>query len=369
VHLLRTSARGKRATGDTPAMLRARGRFLRAGHYERASDAVCEIVAAEVARANDARRAAMAAAAAEFNNDDAAADDPTPSTPSTPRQRRLAANKNKSRAAKTLRRERAASRSRVASPPPPLVVDVGCGEGYWLDRVVRALGRGGGDAATASFAALDASPDAARMASKALRRATTLEGEDDDDAARAEIAVADAQDRLPFATASVAVALSVFAPRRPRELLRVIAADGACVVVSPGASHLAEARRSETLRAAGIRILDVADGKRERVTATMTDAGFVEERGVDVDGVARLSVDDCVDLVGMGPSAFHQSDGGGEERLRAALTAWFDGEGGGGGGAGGTMDVSTSFIVQVFRRGEYVEEEEDDEEGVDEVDA
>jgi hypothetical protein len=102
----------------------------------------------------------------------------------------------------------------------------------------------------------------------------------------------------------------------------------------------------------------------------MTDAGFVEERGVDVDGVARLSVDDCVDLVGMGPSAFHQSDGGGEERLRAALTAWFDGEGGGGGGGGVTMDVSTSFIVQVFRRGEYVEEgEDDDEEGVDEVDA
>jgi hypothetical protein len=57
-------------------------------------------------------------------------------------------------------------------------------------------------------------------------------------------------------------------------------------------------------------------------------------------------------------------------RVRGALTAGFEGAGGGGGGGGVTMDVSTSFIVQVFRRGEYVEEgEDDDEEGVDEVDA
>ena len=279
--------RGARATGDTAEMLAARRRFLNAGHYADASDVAIAFITRALERA--VREAAADA--------DASSPSPSPSSAAnrpdvelTPRRRRIAANKRRSRAA------------RPAPSPPrprPLIVDFGCGEGWWLSRVAAAA------AATAESrrpAAADSAPAAARLAARLLPDGS-------------EVAVADAQsDAQPFADGSVAAALSAFAPRNPREMRRVLAAGGAAVVVSPGDDHLRELRERKDV----VGVLDVAGGKRERVVEAFESAGFVSDGEEAVAGEMLLDLNSLRDLVGMGPSAFHRT-----EESAAALDAFF----------------------------------------------
>lgn len=291
VNLMPARSRGggsaRRATGDSPDMLSARRRFLRAGHYREVSNRVNQTVLACVA---DVARGVEVAAAADSDLADCASEDAVGSESSeasavrddddrkasvaaadskgqgrklTPRQRRLATNMRNSKSAKAqsqLNRALEEGRrrnsqgdigARVSSASPPLVVDFGCGEGWWLEQVVKAAAAAAAAAAAddddttstenfvARFAAFDASPDAARMAAKLLKtseRANRLNVSDlptspsstsatsmSEAPVAVEVAVADAQsDALPFLSGSVAAALSVFAPRNPRELHRVV---------------------------------------------------------------------------------------------------------------------------------------------------
>ena len=358
-----------KVTGDSSAMLHARRRFLNAGHYREVSDLVCRSVLAAVKDANAAadvleRRSASGASSESDSESDADAEpepEPEPATatatatvPATvpsklsPRKRRLAANKRKSKAAKSLTRPSTPTAAAETRPPPPLVVDFGCGEGWWLEQVVRGVAADSGCDA-ARYAAFDASPAAARMTSKLLSKV------DDDMSASAssdsesehqhptEVAVADAQGGVPFCDGSVSAAMSVFAPRNPEELRRVVAPGGVAVVVSPGTNHLRQLR-DERAREIGVTVLDVAEGKQERTAASMRAVGFALESETAVEGVMALRSGDVADLVGMGPSAFHQSEGS-EEALRELF-----GESG-----DDALSVTKSFVVQVFRREEEAE--------------
>ena len=177
-----------KVTGDSSAMLRARRRFLNAGHYREVSDLVCRSVLAAVKDANAAadlleRRSASGASSDSDSESDADADaepEPEPATARvaersptaselSPRKRRLAANKRKSKAAKSLSRPSTPTAAAETRPPPPLVVDFGCGEGWWLEQVVRGVAADSGSDA-ARYAAFDASPAAARMTSKLLSK-------------------------------------------------------------------------------------------------------------------------------------------------------------------------------------------------------
>ena len=307
--------RGARATGDTAEMLAARRRFLNAGHYADASDVASAFITRALERA--VREAAADA--------DASSPSPSPSSAAnrpdvelTPRRRRIAANKRRSRVARL-----------TPSPPRPLIVDFGCGEGWWLSRVAAAAA-----AATVEtrLAATDASPAAARLAARLLPDGS-------------EVAVADAQsDAQPFADGSVAAALSAFAPRNPREMRRVLAAGGAAVVVSPGDDHLRELRERKDV----VGVLDVAGGKRERVVEAFESAGFVSDGEEAVAGEMLLDLNNLRDLVGMGPAAFHRT-----EESAAALDAFFE-EHASAVGEDGTrkVRVTRSFVVQCFRKPE-----------------
>lgn len=163
---------------------------------------------------------------------------------------------------------------------PPVVLDVGAGPGWYLDRV---LARLAADGRAGRGLALDVSPVAARRAARSRWAVGAV--------------VADAWARLPVRTGSVDVALSVFAPRRPAELARVLAPDGFVLVVSPLPEHLAALRAARGL-------LDVEAGKQERLSATFGE----QLRAVDeVDVRYPVTLDQGVlhDLVAMGPNAFH----------------------------------------------------------------
>jgi len=160
-----------------------------------------------------------------------------------------------------------------------LVLDLAGGTGYYLARVLDALdGRLG--------ACLDLSAPALRRAARAHPRAAALG--------------ADAWQRLPLADGCGALVLSVFGPRNPAEIRRVLAPGGTLIVATPGPDHLTEPRSSLGLI-----------GIDERKAARLADA-YGEYDGAPVTAVRyqlRLGHADLTDLVAMGPSARHMDSG------------------------------------------------------------
>lgn len=158
--------RPTRLRGDTPEMLQARRRFLDAGWYAPLADAICDEVGAWLASA------------------------------AIPADARA-------------------------------LLDVGCGEGYYLSRLAETvspqLTTGGW-----RLYGLDLAKDAVRMAAGRTRAVTWL--------------VANSKDRLPFGDASLGALLTIFAPRQADEFARTLLPGGLLLVVTPAEEHLAEAR-------------------------------------------------------------------------------------------------------------------------------
>lgn len=99
---------------------------------------------------------------------------------------------------------------------PGSLLDSGCGEGYYLQKICHGL-------AGATLFGVDVSKDAIRFASK--RKLDV------------QLAVANAY-QLPFFDESFDVVTSIFSPISTDELGRVLKADGRAIIVGPGPKHL-----------------------------------------------------------------------------------------------------------------------------------
>ncbi|WP_324195192.1 putative RNA methyltransferase [Nocardia cyriacigeorgica] len=157
-----------------------------------------------------------------------------------------------------------------------LVLEIGAGTGYYLARALDALSHANG-------IALDVAKPAGRRGARAHPRAAAV--------------VADAWRGLPLRAGTVDAALSVFAPRNPGEVARVLTPNGRFVVVTPTDRHLAELIEP-------LGMVSVDPDKQDRLTATMS--GQFALRGRDaVEYPMKLARTDIAQVVGMGPSAHH----------------------------------------------------------------
>lgn len=158
---------------------------------------------------------------------------------------------------------------------PGVVVDLAGGTGYYLAAVLDAL-------PTRYGACLDLSVPALRRAARAHSRAAAIG--------------ADAWRPLPLADGAASLLLSVFGPRNPAEITRVLAPGGTLIIASPGAGHLGELR--EPLGTIG-----VDERKDQRIADAYGDYDQAGDSRVNY----RLSLDhDGIAAgVGMGPSARH----------------------------------------------------------------
>jgi 23S rRNA (guanine745-N1)-methyltransferase len=165
--------------------------------------------------------------------------------------------------------------ARAGHGGPGLVLDLAGGTGYYLAQVLDALdGRLG--------ACVDLSAPALRRAARAHPRAAAIG--------------ADAWRQLPLANGSAALALSVFGPRNPAEISRVLAPGGTLLVATAGAGHLLELRRP-------LGLIGIDERKTERL-----DDAFRDYASSTVTAVRyQLCLDHAglTDLVAMGPSARH----------------------------------------------------------------
>jgi 23S rRNA (guanine745-N1)-methyltransferase len=168
------------------------------------------------------------------------------------------------------------------------VLDLGAGTGHHLAHV------------------LDASPERAGLAletsTAALRRAARSHP-------RVVAIGADAWKRLPIADGAAAVVLSVFAPRNPAEMARVLRPDGALIAVTPTRRHLHEL-------VGPLGLLTVPDEKEDRLDELLADAFALTTRR-RVEFSMFLSRDEAAQIVRMGPSAWHVD----ERELAAGLLA------------------------------------------------
>lgn len=156
------------------------------------------------------------------------------------------------------------------------LVDVGAGTGHYLAR------------------AMDGRPDAVGLAldvsKHALRRCARAHP-------RIGAVGCDVWEGLPIRQGVCDVALSVFSPRNPAELARVLQVDGRLVLVAPTGRHL-----QELVQRVGLVTVD--ERKRERL-ATKLGSRFVAVEESELEWTMQLGRQAVRDLVNMGPSARH----------------------------------------------------------------
>ncbi|MEU6564819.1 putative RNA methyltransferase [Nocardia nova] len=190
-------------------------------------------------------------------------------------------------------------------PPVRTVLEIGAGTGYYLASALDAHPHSHG-------IALDVSKPAARRAARAHPRAASI--------------LADVWRGLPIRDRSLDRVLSVFAPRNPDEVARVLRPGGTFVVVTPTPRHLGEL--IEPLAMVG-----VAADKDDRLTDALA-ADFTRTGRTAVEFPMSLDHAAIADVAGMGPSAHHGADN--RERLIAALPP--------------TVPVTASVTVTTYRR-------------------
>jgi 23S rRNA (guanine745-N1)-methyltransferase len=173
-----------------------------------------------------------------------------------------------------------------AAPVGDVVVDLGAGTGHYLARVLDA-------SPAARGIAIDASPAALRRAARSHERGAAIG--------------ADAWKPLPVKDAVARLILSVFAPRNPAEMLRMLAPNGALLAVTPTTRHLHEL-------VGPLGLLSVPDDKEDRLDAQLAEHLTLTDRR-RIEYAMFLSRDECAQLVRMGPSAWHVDERTVHERL------------------------------------------------------
>lgn len=215
----------------------------------------------------------------------------------------------------------------LAITSTPLVLDAGCGEGYYLGRLAGDTdargaegpaheaeglkGEGAQDGGRV-YLGLDISKDAVRLAA---RRYSGI-----------GFVVADLTRRLPIATAAVGLLLNVFAPRNAAEFERVLAPGGALLIAIPAPEHLMELRGALSLLA--------IEPEKERHVITQLAGAFELVSAETVAYPMRLDRMAAGALVTMTPNYWHRT-----ERTADALAA-----------LGDETAATAAFRVLRFRR-------------------
>jgi len=154
----------------------------------------------------------------------------------------------------------------------PRTLDVGCGDGFFLDHVVRAAGT------PLQGVGVDVSKEALASAARNYPGMFFV---------RSDVS----HHQLPFGDASFGLVLSVFAPRPIDEVRRVLTADGLWMIVTATQEHLREIREFLPLAAIGTDKL-----------AAPTSRAFSILRGETFAYKSKVGHQDLVSMVEMSPS-------------------------------------------------------------------
>ena len=184
-----------------------------------------------------------------------------------------------------------------------VLVDAGCGEGYYTQGIAEALAAG---RRSAEIVGVDLSKHALKKAARRTKQA--------------RFAVASVY-HMPVAGGSAHVLLDCFAPLALEEYRRVLRPEGVFFYVVPGAEHLMEMKQI------------LYDQPYANPEEQIPYDGFAYLDVVPVEGRAMLAQEALMDLFAMTPYAW-KTPRSGVERLKQLSE----------------LAVTTSFRIHVFRR-------------------
>ena len=165
------------------------------------------------------------------------------------------------------------------------MLDAGCGEGYYLGQLQRALGQQLPDAHI-DYIGLDIAKEAMRMAAKRYKDIHFL--------------VANLKERLVFANDSLHILLNIFAPRNIEEFARILTLGGIALVVIPAPQHLRQLR-------ATLSLLSIEEHKQEHVIEQFSPH-FTYIGATSVHSTLHLNNQEILQAVMMTPNYWHLSD-------------------------------------------------------------
>jgi 23S rRNA (guanine745-N1)-methyltransferase len=190
---------------------------------------------------------------------------------------------------------------------PLHILDAGCGEGYYLDRLQRALA----PQHDGCYIGIDVSKEAIRMAAKRYRQSLYV--------------VADVKQQLVLADQAIHAILNIFAPRNPSEFARVAVAGGILIVVIPNPEHLLRLRTA-------LGLLGMEEQKQQHVKEQFAGS-FEFAESSTIAYPMHLNREEIEQVVMMTPNYWHLSD-----ELREAMRNLEE------------IETEAGFIVMVFRR-------------------
>ena len=196
---------------------------------------------------------------------------------------------------------RLAALAAEVAPSAGIVLDAGANIGHYLAAVLD----------TRPGLALDLSAIALRRAARARDRIGAV--------------VWDIWRPWPVRDGCAGLLLNVFAPRNGAEFRRVLRPDGALLVVTPGAAHLAQLGSE-------FGMLTVDPNQDARLAASLDDHFDLAARE-NLTVPLTLTAQDAADLVGMGPSAHHLTD---DQRIALAAI-------------GTPLTATAAFTISTYR--------------------
>ena len=177
------------------------------------------------------------------------------------------------------------------------VLDIGCGEGYYLGRLVNTPPPRRSEIVTYG---IDLSKDGVRLASKKHKHSRFL--------------LADVHHEVPFLDRSVSVLSSIFSPRRFDEFARIMEPGGLCLIVIPTPEHLKELRQF-------VDITKVDEDKELKLLNQSDEFEYVE--GTPVSYTKELAEPDLRDLLTMTPNFRHNPDFASLSSIKTKLSVTF----------------------------------------------
>jgi 23S rRNA (guanine745-N1)-methyltransferase len=162
------------------------------------------------------------------------------------------------------------------------ILDAGCGEGYYLDKLHAHLQKVL-PTTHACFLGMDVSKTAVRYAAKRVKNGRFF--------------VANTNTLIPAADQSIDILLNIFAPRNPAEFTRIMAPNGCLFVIIPQPQHLQNIRDQFGL-------LKIEEDKKENVVTRLSPLFYLNNM-FSIKAPVSLSQKNLADLIQMTPNAHH----------------------------------------------------------------
>lgn len=166
------------------------------------------------------------------------------------------------------------------------LLDVGCGEGFYLGEVIKRLEKDSArDGGEISFFGTDISKDALKMAAKRYPAGTFF--------------LSNVHEQIPIKDGSISIITVTFAPRNFEEFGRILSPDGICIVTIPSPDHLKELRSY-------VDLLEVEADKESKLASQAKGFRLLESSATGAS--VELERSEMVKLLTMTPNFRHSSE-------------------------------------------------------------